>query len=212
MVNERRSTALPGGSPVRGGPPPFGILASSLRLVVACAALLFLTLAAAPAHAGYGLRRTNTYELYLEPHRDAPSPDRRIEVAGSSYSAQQAASVQILPSFEGGQDVLAWRSEKGWVEWTVQIPEEGLYAIGLRYYPLPGRSRSIELSLSLDGAVPFDGAERIALPRVWKDAGPIGRDNRGNDTMPPQVEAPRWVEEQLSDTEGNHNGAFRFYF
>lgn len=204
MVNERRSTALPGGSPFVGGPPLFPL--------VLFLALLCLTLSGPRAWAAYGLRRTNTYDLYLEPHLGAPSPDRRIEVAGRSYSAQEAASVRILPAFEGGKDVLEWRSEKGWVEWTVQIPEEGFYSIGLRYYPLPGRSRAIELSLSLDGAVPFDGAERIALPRVWKDAGPIGRDNRGNDTMPPQVEAPRWVEEQLSDTEGNHSGAFRFYF
>lgn len=146
--------------------------------------------------AAESLRSDETYEEYLDKGRTG------------EYRSEPASFI-----VEDGRDDPRELGENTPVaEWTVNVSEEGFYNIEIEYYPLPGKSKNIEFSISVNGSVPFDKAARITLPRIWKDEAEISRDPNGNDLRPRQVEAPRWVKAVLEDTEGHYNDPFLFRF
>ena len=55
-------------------------------------------------------------------------------------------------------------------------------------------------------------ARYIEFHRIWKDAGEIRKDNRGNEIAPHQIEAPQWVEASLADSLGYYNEPYLFFF
>jgi len=58
------------------------------------------------------------------------------------------------------------------MEWTVDVPEEGLYNLTLVYLPVQGRGASMELELTLNGERPFSEAGYLLFHRIFGDAGP----------------------------------------
>jgi ABC-type glycerol-3-phosphate transport system substrate-binding protein len=66
------------------------------------------------------------------------------------------------------------------------------------------------VALLIDGKVPFSEAENILLPRVWRDATDILRDERGNDLIPEQEEVLRFQTGLLKDDSLFTNEAFGF--
>lgn len=160
----------------------------------------------------FGVKRENTYQDYLNHYKNVKYPQQEIVIPAASYSASGDAQITILNEYEGKRNVLKWTNQEGWVEWTVEIPEDGLYHLGLSYYPLPAKSRPIELRLDIDGEMPFESARQFMFNRVWKDDAAIKQDNQGNDIRARQVEAPQWREEDLKDTQGLYNGALFFHF
>ena len=57
--------------------------------------------------------------------------------------------------------------QDGSVSWKVNIPENGLYAMLIEYYPDEGRTTSIERVLMINGKVPFAEARFLTLPKNW---------------------------------------------
>ena len=93
------------------------------------------------------------------------------------------------------------------------MKEEGLYNIALKYFPIEGKSSSIERELLINGELPFQGAATLTFPRTWENEfAEIERDNRGNDLRPRQVERPIWMEVDLRDGEGYYTDPYQFYF
>ncbi|BBH18657.1 ABC transporter substrate-binding protein [Paenibacillus baekrokdamisoli] len=159
---------------------------------------------------GYG--RENSYEQYMENYKEAAAPDYTIRIPAASYTKQTQAEMSILNQFEGVDKALKLSNDNGWVEWTVNIPETGLYEMALRYYPLEGMGRPIELGLAMDGVTPFTEARSMLFQRIWKDDGAIKQDSQGNDYSPGQIEAPAWIEQDFRDAEGLYKGPFQFHF
>ena len=160
----------------------------------------------------YGFDRSNTYDSYIARYPNAPTPDHEIIIPAVSYSAKNDAKLKSLESYEGEKNVLEWSNQTGSVEWTIDIPETGLYDLGMKYFPIEGKDREVELELAIDGEIPFDGALKFQFDRVWKDASAISRDSRENDILPKQIEAAMWMEEDFKDTEGLYNDSYLFYF
>lgn len=158
-----------------------------------------------------GFYRENTYENYIARYQDMPQPSVQVTIPAASFTSKSEAETRVM-DFQGEKNVLEWTNQKGWVEWTVDVPETGVYNLAMKYYPVEGKRRDIEVELAIDGRVPFEGAMKILFNRVWKDASGMKRDNRGNDIAPEQIEAPMWREADFKDTEGLYNDAYRFYF
>ena len=156
--------------------------------------------------------RSNSYENYIAKNGSAPSPNHQVLIPAASYTNKGNAAVEVLGEFKGVKDALCWTNHTGWVEWTVEVPETGIYEIGLKYYPLEGKRRDIELELAIDGIVPFNEARSFLFHRVWKDETDIGMDANGNEYSPRQIESPDWIEADFKDTEGLYNDAYKFYF
>lgn len=152
--------------------------------------------------------RKDTYDIYLENHKDAIRPDKEIIVDLFGYS--DAENVEEYDEYEGRENVLV-SQEGGFAEWTVNVPKTGLYNINMDYFPMKSREVDIERALFINGEIPFAGADALTFTRVWTDAGEVREDNRGNEIRPHQIEAPRWVSTYFTDSVGYFAEPYRFY-
>ena len=153
--------------------------------------------------------RDDTYNVYLENHKDAIRPDSEEVVDVLNYST--ADQEEKYDEYEGKENVLV-SQEGGFVEWTVKVPEAGLYNISFDYFPMNGRGIDIERALYINGEIPFRGADNLAFTRVWTNNGMKRVDNRGNEIRPSQMEAPKWQSTYIKDYLGYVIEPYLFYF
>lgn len=152
-----------------------------------------------------------TYQDYLAKHSHAPSPDVEIVIPGTSWKKTNML-LKTLTDPHGYAGEAIWTAERGYVEWVVDVPEEGLYNIELLYYPAEGRGTSIEREIQINGEELFDGADYLVFKRIFGDAGPFIRDAAGNEIRPRQVEKPMWMSVYLADSLGYVPKPYQFYF
>ena len=155
------------------------------------------------------INREDTYNVYLENHKDAIKPDSEVVVDVLNYAA--ADQVEKYDEFEGKENVLV-SQEGGYVEWKVNIPEAGMYNISLDYFPIKSKGIDIERALYINGEIPFSGADTFTFSRVWADNGEKKMDNRGNEIRPSQMETPRWESTYLKDYMGYTREPYQFFF
>ena len=137
-----------------------------------------------------GIARDDTYAKYLEKHEGEACPKHEVEVDIFDY-LPTSTGVSVINDVDGESRVLQ-SDENGFVEGEVNIPEAGMYSVYLEYYPVESRGIDIERAFSINGEIPFYGADAITFSRVWTDAGEITKDNQGNDIRPTQKEQPVW--------------------
>ncbi len=154
--------------------------------------------------------RQNTYWNYYEKNKVYSKPEVTIEIPGAGLTYKQG-DIKVLHNFQGKEEVLVWTDRQGMVEWEIEVPESGLYQLGIMYYPLVDLRGNIELKLAIDGEVPFNDVQQILLPRAWRDAGQVQQDNRGNDIRPQQEMAPCWLFEVFQDKQGIYVEPYQFY-
>lgn len=107
-------------------------------------------------------------------------------------------------------------SKGAWAEWDFSVPSDGVYSLYVRYYPLEGNGRDVELAVLLDGRLPYTEAGTLSLPRFWTDAitasdGSFDKDLSGNEMRPKQIETPRWGEQAFKDVLGMYAEPYLFF-
>lgn len=152
-----------------------------------------------------------SYEAYLSAHSSWKAAAGDITLLNRADLKRDIAHTAFQANLEGQKNVAVVR-EDGWQEWTFDVPEDATYSIYLNYYPLKGNGMDLQLSLSVDGVIPFTEAENITLPRVWADGGPITQDNQGNDIRPSQVEKPQWEQGAIRSDDLYRDEPFQFAF
>ncbi len=152
------------------------------------------------------------YEAYLNSKEMITPQNDPIIIKGNTYLKDDSSSeVYTCGDFVGSSDAI-YTPEEGSVTWNVTVPETGFYNIDIRYYPIEGKSSSIERSVAINGVTGFTGADDIVFPRIWSSASAITQDTKGNDIVPQQVEAPDWEEMLLQDNLGYVMDPYLFYF
>ena len=149
-----------------------------------------------------------SYAAFLVNFANAPWGTSRVEIdvlnpsGGFGYEIDFIEGYEVLRSEENSQ-----------VEFSFNVPETGLYNIRIDYIPVLGRGIDIARELRVNGEIPFEGADFIALSRVWgsSDVG-VRVDNRGNQIRPPQIERPSWQSVFFRDRMGFFVEPYRFYF
>lgn len=145
--------------------------------------------------------------LYNQWQRNKLSPNAK-ETAGASpiiikaadYTAVSAESKVAVRSDGQKMDVVDWTNEKGWLEWNIDVPQDGLYTLEVDFSPLKGSFASIVRGVQIDGSYPYQEAERITLERWWKDGKyPYDRNALGNEIRPEQVELGGWRTVQVAN-------------
>ena len=66
------------------------------------------------------------------------------------------------------------------LEVTVDVPQDGKYALGLEYKAYGSQIADLEVAIQVDGAYPFEAFKGIALPRYWTTNEPYRVDGQGN--------------------------------
>jgi ABC-type glycerol-3-phosphate transport system substrate-binding protein len=156
-----------------------------------------------------GIGRDNTYSKYIDAHAASLYPSSDIIVKVTDYS--KGEGVEQLQEFEGKDNVIS-TTENSYVEWQVQVPEAGMYQIYMEYYPVKARGVDIERKLSINGEIPFLGADTLIFTRLWTDKSEPTRDNQGNDIRPSQIDVPDWTGAFFKDNLGYFTEPYRFYF
>ena len=177
--------------------------------------------------------------------------DEALEILGDDKWAKYKANNASKPKYNGapivvdsanavggektsylGKDNVVFIGDTGSVSWTVEVPEEGLYAIDIMYSYLGSddsraKAADIERTLRINEEVPFTELRNLIFTKKWVDIvdenmvtrdefGNIvdidyDEDSSGNERRPVKQLAPEWTKYTVSDPTGNYNGEFFFY-
>jgi ABC-type glycerol-3-phosphate transport system substrate-binding protein len=156
-----------------------------------------------------------SYLAYLDTQRNGGANDSSgvdITIPATAYSAKSGSGVEVRSDVgESKGEVLVQSEEDSWVEYQVQIPEDGFYQMGMTYYAMPGKRASVLRSLQVDGAYPFYQAKKLEFTRMWREAGETWFDNQGNEFNPTQEEVFGWQYREFRDAEAKVSEPFRVF-
>lgn len=153
------------------------------------------------------------YKDYIAKYDTSKRPDREYDIEAKDYVRAEGMDSKEYTDYEGMEGTSVYTGEKGLIEYEVNIQEEGFYDISLLYYPIAGKSASIQRGIFIDGKLPYKQLNLIEFPRIWVNAvDQWEKDNRGNDLKPKQVEAPDWITSYLYDSEGYETDRLSVYF
>jgi len=123
-----------------------------------------------------------------------------IVLATDYASAAPEAQLDRRRDQAKGADVLDWSNSRGWVEWRIEAPRDGIYELELVYAPLKAGFSPVVRGIQIDGAYPFAEAERVSFDRLWKDSVyPYERNAIGNEIRPVQDELADWRAEKAAN-------------
>lgn len=155
---------------------------------------------------------TISYSDYVKQYEDAASPDQTITLEAEQYSRSEGQTIERMTDYEQMPGISILTSDQGEVEWEFHVKQAGLYHLSVQYYPIEGKSSSIERALRIDGEIPFKEAGYLQFERIWdNESQHIRMDNQGNELRPQQIERPTWQEEVIKDADGYYNEPFQFY-
>lgn len=95
-------------------------------------------------------------KIYMQVEGESPlmkssSQLYAISDRSSSYSVPYHSTALRYNTIGGGN----WSDSGQWIEWQVEVPEDGLYRLGLRYRQDENKGQSSLRQLEIDGQVPF---------------------------------------------------------
>ena len=159
-----------------------------------------------------GIKGTD-YNDYIAQYDTSKRPDKELVIEAKDYVRTENMDVKEYTDYEGMTGTSTYTEEKGLIEYEVTIPEEGFYDISLLYYPIEGKSASIQRGIFIDGALPYTQLDLIEFSRIWVNGvNEWAQDNRGNDLKPKQIEAPDWITGYLYDSDGYVTEKLAVYF
>ena len=152
------------------------------------------------------------YKDYLAGYDTVKRPAAEYVIEAEDYIRAEGMVPVLYQDYEGTEGASVYTEEQGLIEYEVEIKEEGFYDLSLLYYPVEGKSASIQRGIFIDGALPFAQLNLVEFSRVWvNEAETWEQDNRGNDLKPKQVEAPQWLTGYLYDSEGYETRRLSIY-
>ena len=154
-----------------------------------------------------------SFSDYYDIHSGDKRPDKSVTVMGTDYSSCDGDFVTGPYTADGvtKDDVLIWEGSGGKVSYEIDVEESGLYCLNITYCGLISNSSSIELSMEIDGELPYDTASRLTLNRVWVNEQEIYKDSRGNQVRPSQIQKEMWQTCWAGDVDGLFSQPLFFY-
>ena len=136
-------------------------------------------------------RQEDSYMLYVRRYADVPLASGRAEASA------RPGSPAVLDAGEAA-------------DYTVQVPQDGLYALTVTYRAFYEESvRDFSFSLQIDGALPYAEAGELTLPKQWSDvwveAGPDENERR-----PTAEQQDVWQTQTVRNSSG-YTQDFLFY-
>ena len=152
-----------------------------------------------------------TYSEYYDQYSSEKRPDDEILINATDYISTEDGDFTVEKYEGSNDDVLVWDSVEGSVTYQFDVKETGIYCLEMSYYNIVCNSNQIELSLSIDGEVPYSTADRIQLNKVWVNEEDIKTDEKGNQIRPSQIQQGMWQVTDIEDVDGLFNDSLIFY-
>ncbi|WP_324254114.1 extracellular solute-binding protein [Paenibacillus sp. 1001270B_150601_E10] len=131
---------------------------------------------------------------------------KEYSIIASQYKAKSQEAKLEVKDYEGKSEALIWSNQKGWLEYEIEVKEEGLYEIWTDYYPLPvsdgGNRQPVLLSALINGDYPFNEARSIVLERYYRDVNTDRHDEFGNQLRAQVEEISGWKETAFRESNG----------
>lgn len=157
-----------------------------------------------------GFSPEHSYTAYLEKYGQEEMADCEVDIPVAEYAASEG-TVQLYEEYEGKENVIL-TDEDGYVEWSITVPQTGLYQIRVDYLTYGGNGLKVERSVYIDGELPYNEAEFLTFERSFVDvASEPAVDLDGHDIRPKQVEQYIWQEKMLVDASGYYDEPLKFY-
>ncbi len=162
---------------------------------------------------------SNSYYDYYNHFSSKKSYSGFIDVKATKYAKIEHAKTG---TYDKKKAVILDDGNK-WVEYKVTVPESAKYGISIDYYQLPYKEKDIELTVYVDGKLPYTEAQQISVPRIWEDSidkkkVPEGgyfecanKDGLADDTRPSQKEKQIWTTRDLINVQGLYTEPYQFY-
>jgi len=157
----------------------------------------------------------NSYKSYLKQYQDKQNPLKSIKIEANSFKISDKP-LETFNNYEGEDGDSVLLDEGSYIEWEINVAQEGLYSLEIYYFPVKGSGSSIETMVLINGSIPFNEARHINVSRIWKDDleenEDFLRDSRDNEIRPQQIESPEWRLQAFEDILGYYENPFSFYF
>lgn len=98
------------------------------------------------------------------------------------------------------------------VEITVIVENEGVYNLGIEYMLKEERTSPLEISMLIDGEIPFSECEALYLPLSWNIPDETRKDGLGNEFSPEAEISSGAFSSFLADSSGWSDEEYLFYF
>lgn len=108
-----------------------------------------------------------------------------------------------------GEEIVATRVEGD--AFVVQAPQDGCYNIAVTFAPADSEEVDAQRVLIIDGAAAFQESQSVMFRWWWMDAHEPIRNAAGDEVHPTQKRLDAAQRICLSDANGYHAGAFRFF-
>ena len=158
-----------------------------------------------------GFVRPNQYIDYYKKYAefDKKLPDIKID-AISATNLGSVSYADVSAEYGGVANVLKW-TDAGYLDYTITVPETGMYKLKTDYMAIPGKGSDIIFDVKVDGVSPYDQAQRLALKRYWEDETEIMTDEKDNQLLPNTIEKLIWKVNPFIDLQGKSEEPFMFY-
>ncbi|HWT27703.1 MAG TPA: hypothetical protein VN131_07160 [Mobilitalea sp.] len=95
------------------------------------------------------------YKAYLAQYDTTKRPDKEYIIEAKDYVRTEDMEVKEYTDYEGMEGTSVYTPEQGLIEYEINIEEEGFYDVSLLYYPVEGKSASIQRGIFIDGDLPY---------------------------------------------------------
>lgn len=155
-----------------------------------------------------------SYSSYYDMYRDERRPECEIFVNAADFKSAENGDFSVGEFGSDGdirENILVWDSPRGTVTYDIDVPETGIYCLDVSYFPIGSELTETELSIAVDGEIPYDTASRLTLNRIWVNEREIYEDMRGNQVRPTQIQKNMWLEAYAGDPDGLFGDPQIFY-
>lgn len=152
-----------------------------------------------------------SYSSYYDMYCGEVRPEEIIVIGAEEFFSPDGSADLVSHTAENiTKNAVVWSRSGGEISCAVNVPETGIYCLRADYCPLTETSQTIELSVKIDGKLPFEAASRLTLGRVWVSEDIY--DNAGrNQIRPPQVQQEARRSCFLGDPDGLFGDPLFFY-
>ena len=147
--------------------------------------------------------RPGYYDDYLTKHEET-------ELSAVKYTLS-AASFTLASGETLNDDIYHWQNDVA-LSFEVDIADAGWYLVYFNYRSQSTSHLPTELSLQLNGTVPYREAALILLDNLWQDdISSASFDRYGNDILLKQKPYRRWLTVPLADAGRMYASGLKFY-
>ena len=113
-----------------------------------------------------------SYEEYSTKYADVPSASSEIVIDATKYDKDLTTAKVTVETYDGVQALCT--PAVGTTAWKVNVPATEKYSILIEYYPVEGKTASIERVFRLNGEIPFAEARYLTLAKIYANTYPNG--------------------------------------